>query len=594
MRKLVSLGLLWAFFACEQEEFITQRDYPFVESVGISDLNETGVTVNFEILKSGNSSIDAYGLEFIEARKLTNGSSGEFEKIIESKAPSENVISIRIAYDLIDKEEYVVRPFVSSGGRIVYGENLVFLSQGVQTPKITEVTPKEFYLNSTIEVKGDYFNSRLENNSIEVINSEEYRIYLDSVFRDRIKFRIEVKSSARPIENQKLLLKLTSGGKVVQFPSEITSIVPKITLINPREFYVGDKIQVQFSYPIDLRFYDFRLNTDQFNGYSVSYLGNINPNTAEFSIPQIPAGEYFPSLSGTFFPQEYPELKIKVLPSWEVYRNGIQGPKWNETRNIPIRNQLLLIGRGDSDQGSIKLLSLGSSNPENLPLPPTSNFLRTSNLTQSDGDKFLYYGLGFNYIPGSTESYRDFFRLDIQTKQWKKLADFPFDFTSVSNSFFYQGKLYVVLWNYLNFRVYDPITDQWSLSAIQVPNLLKSGSNYIEKNGALYFLSSSEPNQILRYVPGGQVGVFTQLDYSQNGVNQLYLYKNFFLSFYNGNPISRISYETKEIYRMQQVFESPFSDFLPWQTSDGFYLAFPISRNSYVQENKIYRLIQDF
>ncbi|TNF44250.1 MAG: hypothetical protein EP311_01585, partial [Cytophagales bacterium] len=56
--------ILLAGTSCRQEEEITLRDYPFIESLGVSDLNQTGVSVNFEIKKAGRNSIQEHGLEY--------------------------------------------------------------------------------------------------------------------------------------------------------------------------------------------------------------------------------------------------------------------------------------------------------------------------------------------------------------------------------------------------------------------------------------------------------------------------------------------------------------------------------------------------
>ncbi len=57
---IVVLGI----FSCEKEEFVSDRAYPFLESISVDDIDETGATVNFGV-RAKSAAIDEYGVEFI-------------------------------------------------------------------------------------------------------------------------------------------------------------------------------------------------------------------------------------------------------------------------------------------------------------------------------------------------------------------------------------------------------------------------------------------------------------------------------------------------------------------------------------------------
>ncbi|GAA0879463.1 hypothetical protein GCM10009119_24310 [Algoriphagus jejuensis] len=592
---ILVVGLV-CLFACEQEEFISDRNYPFLESVSVSDVNETGVTVNFEILKHGGMGISEHGVEFIPANENDYPESHrKFDRVMKSGAPESSLISFRISYDLLAGREYVARPYVKSGNRMVYGENLVFSSQGVRPPVIHEISRTEFYLNSPLVIKGDYFNSKLENNSLEIVNGgDNYEVSIDSVNRTEIKLRIRLIRPISTSESQPLMLKLTSGGKSVLFPTEIHSIVPTVIQMGPSRVYVGDKVTLEFNHPLHETEYSIWLNYTQENGHPLQFHSQVSPQVAEFIVPHTPTGIYVPSFVSQWFPQKLDDRTLEVLPSWEKFQSGVNIPKRNEQIITAVGDKLLMLGYDESEKTAFRRLDLGASNPVSVPPPPSGDVYRSSPVLLAGGDRYLYYGLGFKYLTDRTAPYHDFLRLDVHTNQWERLADFPFDYTSVINSFFFKGKLYVILWNYLNFRVYDPITNEWSMSQVQVPDALRSSASFIPYQDHIYFLSSQSPLQVSRYSIGGQIELFATSNEWINHGGSLILWDGNLLFLNNGLPILRMDMTSKAFSPVQRIGDYRLTGFFPWPTSQGLLMALPIDRNSYVQEDDIYRLIQKF
>lgn len=589
------LMLVAALISCEQEEFISGRIHHFVLSLGIADLDETGVTVEFEVRKTGTASIEEYGVEYTLTQNLIYGKDAPYDKVFQSEAPASALASIRISYDLLADREYTARPYVKSGGTMVYGENLVFSSQGVHAPVITEVNPTEFYLNSPIRVKGDYFNSKLENNSIELVSgAEDYRVYLDSVDRTSIKFRIGLVRPIKTTESQSLSLRLTSGGKSVLFPVEITSIVPSVVQMSPKTAYVGDKMLVEFNYPIQSSDYSIELNGGLQYGYRLWFHRQADPNTAEVIVSDAPAGEYFPSFANYWFPQEYKDRRVEVLSSWESFQRGLDIPNLGRVGVSAVGDRLLIHGWDESGGQKLQSLELGASHPKEVPLPTASDFSRVNQVKAVEGGRYVYYGLGLKVLSGNAQLFHDFYRLDMQTNRWERLADFPFDYSSVIDSFFLEGKLYVVLWNYLNFRVYDPQTDTWEMSPVQVPQALRSSGSKVVVQDYVYFALSGSHLTVNRYSLGGQVEIFAQSQDSFFYGGDLIFWDGHLVVMNNGSPNARLNMATREFTLLQKVHESGFSRLFPWPTSQGLMMAFPIDRNSGFQTNDIYRLIQDF
>lgn len=596
MRRLFYLVLMLGFFACNEEEFITQRGYAFVESIGVSDIDETGVSVDFEITKNGDWPITEYGVEFVKAGDL-NLENPTYSVVKESGVPGSSLISIRISSDLVDKTDYLARPFVKSGKVVAYGENLVFRSKGVSPPVISSVTPTQFFVDSRIVVIGENFNTRFEENSIEVLNSEDYIIQIDSVFSQRIVFSISVKYSSKATENQNLRLKLTSGGKTIQFPSEITSIVPRILEMNPKSIYVGDDIEVKYSYPISFSSYSLRLNNNE--DFDISYLAfdhEVESTIGSYTVLGGRPGTYIPYLESAHFPVEFPEQPIEILPTWETYQENVKLPDWRYNTDYRVGDYLLMFSHLESGEIGLQKLEIGQSSPQLINNPSFMSVDRFYGLGGAAGDRYLYYGLGRVNNDGVNVSSADFGRLDVQSGQWEQLADFPFEYTQVHHSFFYKGKLYVVMTNYLNFRVYDPVTNEWSMSPIQVPDEVRNGKG-VQVNGVLYFLyNDSGESRIYTYDLGTSATFFTKVSSEAYSVynTSLGYTDNHLLYMSQGAPISKIDIHTKKERPLQTVFPWGRYSFMPWSNSRGFFLILPVSDNTHEMENTIYRLIQDF
>ncbi|WP_373524275.1 hypothetical protein, partial [Aquiflexum sp.] len=59
--KYLFIGLV-LFLSCTEEEQISTRDYPFIESVSAQSSEGGGASVEFEITKAGKNPITNYGV----------------------------------------------------------------------------------------------------------------------------------------------------------------------------------------------------------------------------------------------------------------------------------------------------------------------------------------------------------------------------------------------------------------------------------------------------------------------------------------------------------------------------------------------------
>lgn len=586
--------ILLAGTSCRQEEEITLRDYPFIESLGVSDLNQTGVSVNFEIKKAGRNSIQEHGLEYFLSSPNANPTEfADVMKVSQAGSPSGEVASLRIQYDLIDGRNYLVRPYVKAGETTVYGEFLPFTSLGTSPPVVTEVSPTSFYKSARITIKGDFFNSRIENNEVRIPELEnDFRVTLLSATNQQLEILVENTSYNFQPTEQKFDLLIKSGGKTVTLSDVFSITVPSILSVEPRQVYVGEKLRIFTSYPELNITYDFLLQSGENFIQEIYPLTTLEGGVYEGSVGSLPTGPSFIRMSFPGYFSQYSQ-PIEILPSWEVFQDGLNVPQLHEFRKYPFGDRIIFWKNSGDEREKFYQLQVGNTSLEAFQDEANQPFQRIAELMVGLNDRYIYYGLGVEFSGNDEIHHKDFHRYDFQTGRWERLGDFPFDFSHVVKSFSVNGKIYAVLFNYLNFREYDPITDQWRLSEIQVPSEVRNTNSWVVVGDYFYFVSGNSTLQIKRYRIGGQVEPVANGPSLFNfQVNMSEWKGNLLIS--DGSNLYRLDLNTLRLNAIQRIYESPFSYFISWPTSQGFLQALPVNGNSYIQENKVYRLIQEF
>ena len=588
---------LLGIFACEQVEEITQRDYPFVQSIGITDLDETGATVNFEIKKNGSGSISEYGIEYIDQKTL-NSSDFEGKSLIVSKSgePSGSLQSFRISYDLINQELYQVKPFVKMGSTVVYGEVLPFESKGVAPPKVSKVSPTEIFLFQTLTIEGDFFHSRIDQNQVEIPGlMDDFRIILLEASRNQLVVSVEARTATLRPSSQKYDLRITSGGKSVLVQGVFSLGFPKIAEVTPLSFYVGDSIRIKVDKPLPLNsFNQFYLYNSEIPQTSIPLVDAEELGLYKGIIVNTPPGEYSLSFEAIQFSDEFPQ-KLQIRPTWQLFQSNIQVPNLVEYERAAVGEKLISWNSGEEDQDFLFALDFGATSFKKLPNNPFSSLLRTGPIAGVAEGRYFYYGLGSSLVNSIQSDQKDFYRLDLLTEKWEKLADFPFELTAGVRGFEYKGKFVCIMFWDSKFREYDPKTNQWRITPYEVPVELRNADTQVVVEDYIYYVSSKEPLVISRYKFGGTPETFLRTN--QNILNleetALAYWDGHLLVLNTGSSKYRIRLTDKSIRLLQNTYGSPIGVPLPWVTSQGLMMALPRNFSFYQIDNKIFRLIQD-
>ncbi|OOG76757.1 hypothetical protein [Algoriphagus sp. A40] len=552
-------------FSCEQEEFITDRTYPFLESISVSDVDETGATVNFEV-KANAGAIDEYGLEYIETEKLKyNQDNPVYYTVSGTGSPGEALVAIRLEDRLVKGINYSVRPFARYGDKTVYGDVLLFDSQGVRPPLITEVSDSELTQFHTLTISGKYFNPSPEYLEVKIPELEGiFTVEILEQSSTQIKIKVWLSASEYTLPQGKFDLIVTSGGKSTVLQDYFSIVLPKIETLSDVEGFVGQSFDVYFNKLTSLSILEFRLLLPG-SGYYPLHPTEIAPNTLRFSIGNLPPGDYTFSLSGRGFSDEYPQ-KIKVVNSWAPFKDRFPISTLYDWNWVGVGDEMLFWKNEIGDFQKFYSLPLNAEEFEPLPPLPNNQGFRGNYLIQAVQNRYLYFGLGPT---------KDFSRFDTQTRQWETLSDFPFGSIGVEKSFYFQGKIYIQPYGGSNFVVYDTNSNAWTWTSIEIPEDFK-GTLYQDSNGEGVYYVPREQNQLIKYVPGVSREVVADLPgYSSSGTHYVSIMGNEVFLFHGAYEYFRVNLGSREVFPVQTLNGQQNLVARPWVTSKGMMMAFP-------------------
>jgi hypothetical protein len=444
--------------------------------------------VEFEVLREGTASVDAYGVEYSD---LELGSPTKQDSPFRKEIPGKPITlpKIRIENDMAAGFRYQVRPYLRIGNQYTFGEYMTFESKGIPNPQILGVSSRKLFLTHVVEITGKYFSSNRDRNQV-IIRGEEndFIPQVLSVNGDKLTVRVTRRGGpiAFPGAAPKYDLEVVVFGKAGILTEAFEYEIPRILSISSLKAKVGEKIIFESSiegegigniYLNDLEIYIFK---DRENKYS-------------FEVPNIPYGSYTLKLGAPWNWEQstYPE-EFQIMPEWDFFKDMSSNADLKYAYNFT-QNQNTILGYLDLNY-PLFTYQAPDFRPTLLGDLPVTGPIRTSSMYHlSDIDNKFYFGLGGSNIsfPMDAIFYNDFYRMDLDSKTWERLPDLPAGSTSVKMAFDWQGKICVVFSERDRFFFFDPITKTWEESALQVPDALKYSNAFDIEGNTIYFLVAS-------------------------------------------------------------------------------------------------------
>jgi N-acetylneuraminic acid mutarotase len=232
---VILVAFLCFISSCKDWEY--PQKFPIVLTEKIVNVNPNGAELHGCAESLGSSQdIISYGFVWSESEMPTLNSS----YISISDNIHKGAFFKTINYDLASNKVYYVRAFVQTNSIVVYGNQVIFTSQGSLPPKIIDFAPKKGFDGTEIIIKGQNFSPRLERNLVQIgtLNCQVISA-TDSL--------LKIKS---PITNLvgDYKISITVAGKLVVSETEYSILGPRIRSISKLSGRVGDLLTIDGEY----------------------------------------------------------------------------------------------------------------------------------------------------------------------------------------------------------------------------------------------------------------------------------------------------------------------------------------------------------
>lgn len=227
------LLMICLFTTCKKEEVAT-KEYPRLNTLDVTTINETGATFNAEIISGNIADIKEYGFVWD-----TNGNPniGLDDQLVIPGQLIQNKFSAEINSSLVKGVTYYVKPYVKSSGFLVYGKYVSFISSGSEAPVILNFTPKTGVWGDTIKITGKYFRSRNEG---VIVKLGELQASVISISDSTIKIVIPDKTNSELVN-----LSVSVIGKIATSLNQFSYKVPVISGISPEYVTFSDTVYIK-------------------------------------------------------------------------------------------------------------------------------------------------------------------------------------------------------------------------------------------------------------------------------------------------------------------------------------------------------------
>ena len=467
--------LFAAIYGCRDAE-IQPKNYPYLVTKDVTDINTSGVTFSAEIIPSTNDdTIVDYGFIW--------GENDEFKFSFASSANMANHFSVRITSDLIENKNYSCRAYLITKRHTIYGNKVSFKALGCESPKIYDFYPKSGFDTEIITLKGKSFSYNVKNNIVKINNMQAEVL---SSTDDSLTFRI-------PLSNfvGEVAITLTVGNNTTTTDSKLTILEHEIESVSSNSGYSGNYITITGKH--FLRSGSLTVNFG-------SYRAEIQSFSDNQIIAMVPVPIYFQLMNDTQTPITVTSgVKTKT-------HNNIFTIKKSWTSKTPTPFTWHYEYQAVEYNGKGYILELNEKmiyeyNPNNDQWNEISSSLfpgeRFDNSIFIVSNEKLYKIGGISWDPIS-----DVWSYDFVENNWIKKKDIPFTFLRAT--FFRQDDSWYIITNYgqvwkcdLENEVYIKLNDfpkVFTYSAASA--FMADGKNYVATYGQTWLYDKLDDNWI--------------------------------------------------------------------------------------------------
>jgi len=506
---------------CKKEE-IAKKEYPRVNTLEVSGINESGATFNANIISGDPSRIKEYGFVW----DTSPFPEVDFhDKLVVTGVLTGNKF-LGIAHSALKKDAvYYMRAYVKTDNYLVYGRVVSFKSLGSEAPLLSGFSPKTGTWGDTIKVTGKNFRYKMS--GIEVKLGDVLATIISGT-DTTINLVVPAKKNS-----EKVNLTVSIEGNNSASSSQFTYLIPKISGVNPLSATYNDTVYIR-----GINFFrDPASNKVFFNGVQVRLVYASETLLKALVPPELTLSQAKISIAGPVNDIEFgPQFRLNdiVLHSFEpdtAFLSDeiitIKGENFNPlsaNNKVTIKGFSASIIETSSRQLKVRLpaaiipdkifsvitkadisVTTAQQNAKfnkNLEVFWKSRWTKKRNFPGngrlmgagfSVGDKG-YFGLGITTYPDLIY-YKDFWEYNPLADEWTKKNDFPGKQRIRESVFVLEDEGYVGLGSsdvtihlesYLNdFYKYTPSADRWTKIA-DYPGKPRALAASFVKNGMAY------------------------------------------------------------------------------------------------------------
>jgi N-acetylneuraminic acid mutarotase len=245
MKRLIIIltGAVAFFLSCNKEE-TSDRDYPRLNTLEVTDVSSDGATFQGEIFYNRNFEIKKYGFVWSENSNPTVQGSDRVEIV---GAPPGQKFSSRISTTLQKDVEYKVRAFIITDRYTVYGQEESFMSLGSRAPEIISFEPLIAGWFDTVQIHGKNFSRLIFSNKIFFGNEQANLVVSPNHQNSDSLLYVTVPTL---LKASKALISIRlAGNSYIYLQDSFSLKLPYITTITPETGTWKDEIEIHGYFP---------------------------------------------------------------------------------------------------------------------------------------------------------------------------------------------------------------------------------------------------------------------------------------------------------------------------------------------------------
>lgn len=186
MKKIVlylSVIIIPLFNNCSKEAENGVKENPVIHTDEITDITDSSVVFNGEIISIGKDEIIEYGFlwDKIEPRIETAN------KAVMSNPATTGSFSLLVNYNLFKDSVQYVRTYLKTNNLVVYGNQIRFTCNCGMPAEIYDFSPRKGYVNTKVVITGNYFTDRKDKVSVYF---GDIKVEIDSCSNERLVVRV--------------------------------------------------------------------------------------------------------------------------------------------------------------------------------------------------------------------------------------------------------------------------------------------------------------------------------------------------------------------------------------------------------------------